>query len=187
MPCYISVSLFCLFFQGCILYSWIYGEPPFGRITNHVKKWLAIQDEKELIHFHREIHIIEQVAPPPSDGSVTKTVKGSGISVSLKESGCTITRTYPTMPSHLIGRTLPIHSKRYVEPAVIDVLKQCLQRQPALRPSAAQLLQHPYITQTNTTNNDGDTNQVKQLQTEIARLTAQLAAAQQNNAGATNV
>jgi serine/threonine protein kinase len=127
---------------ACILYAWTYGEPPFGRITSHMKKWIAIQDENERIHFHETIEIIETVTDPAAPA----IIKGSGVAVSITASGCTITRTYPSMPDHLVGVSLPHRSQRHIDPSLIDVLRRCLQRYPpSARPTTAQLMQHPYL------------------------------------------
>jgi serine/threonine protein kinase len=132
---------------GCILYSWIYGEPPFGRFTNQSMKLYAIQNKEdpaqnEPVYFHREIKVVEKVAPRETEG---KALKGNGLVVQMDHKGCQITRTYPSMPPHLVGVDLPRETMRPVDPRAIDALRRCLQRNPKERATAEQLLQHKYL------------------------------------------
>lgn len=150
---------------GCILYSWIYGEPPFARITNQNLRLMAICDAQKAILFHREVRVIEKVSEP----GATKPI-GNGNTVTLNDEACTITHTYATMPPHLVGVTLPRHTLRRIDPLVIDVLQQCLQRVPKARPTAAQLLQHPFLRGDDDITPVPANPTVRDIQTQIGQL-----------------
>lgn len=142
---------------GCILYGWIYGEAPFARFHKLPAKMHAIANVREQIALPARIQIREEVLTQEQEKDKS-FIKGTGLVVTIeaarpasrdgtqvaREASCSITKTYRRMPPHLEGLPLPHYSERCVGEEVRQVLRACLQRKPEERPTALQLLAHPY-------------------------------------------
>jgi len=138
---------------ACMFYALVYGEAPFARYPSaqlHMHKKIArICDAREVIPLPPEVRFVDDVLPAGAQKPV-----GNGVTICITsptpecpEGTATITRMFVTRPPHLSvpGITLPHESRRAVPHAVRDILRACLQRQADRRPTAAQLLAHPYI------------------------------------------
>ena len=175
---------------GCILYAWVYGEAPFARFQKLPAKMHAIANAREHIAFPSRIKLREEVLTPEQEKDKS-FLKGTGLVVTIeaarpaskdgsqpaREASCCITKTYRRMPPHLQGLPLPHCSERVVGEDVRQVLRACLQRKPEERPTAIQLLAHPYTAggdevSAAVASNPADAASLAALQTDLAAARA---------------